>query len=177
MTRGDVGAIGELTLRPLTEARLEDVQALHAQSFEKLAAGAHSPEQIAAHLKSIRGDAYREELLACHLALVVFPNGDLAATAGWNAVEDAPATARIRKVFVRPDLARRGLGRRMVLDAEARAHTAGHDRLIVRANVNAVPLYRALGYREDEAGTMAVADGVELPVMFMSKAGQASEGA
>jgi hypothetical protein len=65
----------------------------------------------------------------------------------------------------------------MVLDAEARAHTAGHDRLIVRANVNVVPLYRALGYREDEAGTMAVADGVELPVVFMSKDGSATAGA
>jgi len=176
-TRGDPTAMEALALQPLTEARLEDVRALHARSFEVLAAGAHSPEQIAAHLKLMREDAYREELLACHLALAVLPDGDLAATAGWNPVAGEPATARIRKVFVRPDLARRGLGRRMVLDAEARALDAGYARLVVRANVNAVPLYRALGYREDEAGTMAVADGVELPVVFMSKGGPAAAGA
>jgi putative acetyltransferase len=169
--------IEDLELIPLAPAMLEAVRELHARSFEVLAAAEHSPQQIAAHLKTIRENAYADELLACNVVLAMLPGGALAATAGWNAVADAPGTARIRKVFVRPDLARRGLGRRMVLDAEARARAAGYGRLIVRANINAVPLYRALGYREDEAGTMAVADGVALPVMFMSKTREASEGA
>jgi putative acetyltransferase len=169
--------IEDLELIPLTPARIEAMRALHARSFEVLAAAEHSPEQIAAHLKKIREDAYADELLACNMALALLPGNELVATAGWNPVADAPGTARIRKVFVRPDLARRGLGRRMVLDAEARALEAGHTRLVVRANVNAVPLYCALGYREDEAGTMEVADGVALPVMFMSKTREASLGA
>jgi putative acetyltransferase len=168
--------IEDLALMPLTAAGLEAVRALHARSFEVLAARQHSPEQIAAHVRSIREPGYADELLACHIMLAVLPEGELAATAGWNPVADRPNTARIRKVFVRPDLARRGLGRRMVLDAEARARVAGHEHLIVRANVNAVPLYRALGYREDEAGTMAVAGGVELPVVYMSKDAQRAEG-
>lgn len=169
--------IEDLALVPLTEARLEAVRSLHARSFAALAAAAHSPEQIAAHVTTIREVAYGRELLACHMALALLPDGALAATAGWNPVPGEPGTARIRKVFVRPDLARRGLGRRMVLDAEARARAAGHAKLIVRANVNAVPLYRALGYREDERGTMAVAGGVELPVVFMSKPDGGPEGA
>jgi len=165
-----------LKLTPLREAQIGAVRELHAHSFEVLAAGQHSPEQIAAHLKTIRAAAHADELRACHIMLAVGPTGTLAATAGWNPVPDRHGTARIRKVFIRPDLARRGLGRRMVLDAEARALDAGYEYLIVRANVNAVPLYRALGYREDEAGTMAVADGIALPVMFMSKSGPAPEG-
>lgn len=160
-------AIHDLELIPLSDAKLEAVRALHARSFEDLAAGEHSPEQIAAHVKLIRKADYADELLACNVMLAMLPDGALA---------DRPATARIRKVFVRPDLARRGLGRRMVLDAEARARAAGCEHLIVRANVNAVPLYRALGYREDEAGTMAVGDGIALPVVFMSKTAVAPEG-
>jgi putative acetyltransferase len=177
MVGGDGVAIEDLRLQPLSEARLHEVRGLHALSFEVLAAAVHSPEQIRAHVRYVRAEAYADELRACHLMTALLPDGALVATAGWNPVEDAPATARIRKVFVRPDLARHGLGRRMVLDAEARARADGRGRLIVRANVNAVPLYHALGYREDETGTMAVADGVELPVIFMSKDGTWSAGA
>jgi putative acetyltransferase len=177
MAGEDWGAIESLTLEPLTEARLHEVRALHALSFEVLAAAVHSHEQMAAHLKYMRADAYADELRGCRLAMALLPDGALVATAGWTPVEGTPATARIRKVFVRPDLARRGIGRRMVLDAEARARDAGHRLLVVRANVNAVPLYHSLGYREERSGTMPVADGEELPVVFMSKDGTLSAGA
>ena len=177
MVRGDGVAIEGLTLQPLAEARLDEVRALHALSFEVLATAVHSREQIAAHVKYMRADTYADELRACQMMMALLPDGALVATAGWNPVEDAPGTARVRKVFVRPDLARRGLGKRMVLDAEVRARAAGLSRLIVRANVNAVPLYHSLGYREERSGTMAVADGVELPVVFMLKDGPAAAGA
>jgi hypothetical protein len=35
--------------------------------------------------------------------------------------------------------------------------------------VNAVPLYRRLGYRALERGVMAAGDGIDLPVRFMEK--------
>ncbi len=54
-------------------------------------------------------------------------------------------------------------------EMEFAARAAGFCNFFVRANVNAVPLYRALGYRELEAGTMSVARGIALPVMFMEK--------
>jgi len=169
-------SIENLAIVALDPSRLAEARVLHASSFKVLAAEKHSAEQIAAHLKSMRADAYADELLACNLALAVLPDGAIAATAGWITVEGAPATARIRKVFVHPELARRGLGRRMVLDAEARARAAGIEHFVVRANVNAVPLYRSLGYEEQDTGTMAVADGVELPVVFMAKESSGSDG-
>jgi GNAT superfamily N-acetyltransferase len=82
---------------------------------------------------------------------------------------DRAATARIRKVFVDPGRARRGLGKLMVTDAEIRARRSGFQDFFVRANINAVPLYRALGYREIDSGVMMVGAGVELAVVYMEK--------
>lgn len=93
--------------------------------------------------------------------------------AGWIAAPEEPGTARIRKVFVHPSLARRGLATRLVLDAGRRALVAGYTRLMVRANLNAVPLYRRLGYPPLRDGGMTTPDGVDLPVMFMTKAATA----
>lgn len=50
-----------------------------------------------------------------------------------------------------------------------RPPAAGYGDFFVRANVNAMPLYRALGYREFKAGEMVVAGGIALPVLFMDK--------
>ena len=164
-----------LTLRPATSGDVEAVRDLHARSFAGLARTHHSKREIAAHVELIRSAAYGDELLAANLAVAVDENDRILATAGWQAMPDRPGTARIRKVFVDPDLARKGLGTFMVTDAEARARRCGFDRFYVRANINAVPLYRKLGYREIGLGEMAVGDGVALPVVFMEKAGQDTE--
>ena len=153
--------------RPYAEADEAQVRALHAAAFRALAAGHHDEAQIAAHEALIRAAAYTSDLAASHLALAFDEAGRLAGTAGWIAAQGRPGFARIRKVFVRPDLARRGLATALVRDAEARARAAGFPRLTVRANVNAVPLYARLGYVGTGEGAMATPKGVDLPVVFM----------
>ena len=144
------------------------VRHLHKTSFAALARDSHTPEQIAAHLALIDGDDYAADVTRSHLLLLEDANG-LAATAGWMALDDEPDTARIRKVFVRPDLARQGTGKHMVMTAEKIAVSEGCKRFFVRSNINAVPLYRSLGYRPVEEGEMPVGEGVTLPVVFMRK--------
>jgi putative acetyltransferase len=164
-----VTALPEFTLRPYGESDLAAVRALHALAFERLAAERHTGAQLAAHSAMTRDDAYAADLAASHLALAVQEDGAVIATAGWIAVADEPGTARIRKVFVHPEFARRGVASHLVRDAEARAATAGYRRLIVRANINAVPLYRKLGYHTLREGEMAAGGGIVLPVHFMAK--------
>jgi len=159
----------DITLRPLSEADIEQVCGLHARSFATLARAQHDDRQITAHLDYIRAPDYARELLATNLALAWDEAGRLVGTGGWQPVPEREATARIRKIFVDPAVARLGLGKMLVVDAEARARDAGYASFFVRANVNAVPLYRTLGYRELEAGEMTVAGGVALPVVFMEK--------
>lgn len=154
--------------RPYHPNDLPAVRELHKASFAALAQDSHTPEQIAAHLGLIDREDYAADLGRSHL-LVMENGAELAATSGWLAHESEPATARIRKVFVRPDLARQGVGKYMVMTAEKIAASNGYRRFFVRANVNAVPLYRALGYRPVDQGEMPAAGGVVLPVVFMRK--------
>lgn len=163
-----------LLRRPHAPADARAVAGLHALAFEMLAAALHAPAEIAAHTALTQSAEYGEDLLNSNLALATDERGNVIATAGWIAVQDTPRTARIRKVFVHPGFARRGIGSSMVLDAEQRAKAHGHARLIVRANLNAVPLYASLGYVPLREGRMPTPSGIELPVVFMEKASQAA---
>ena len=164
-----MAGIDDLALRPMTEGDIAAVRALHNRSFAVLARAHHTSVQIAAHEVAIAAAAYADDLRRSNIVLALRA-ADIVATAGWLAVAEEPGTARIRKVFVDPALARRGLATRLVRDAEDRARAAGHTRIIVRANVNAVPLYAKLAYVKLRDGTMEVAPGVTLPVVFMAKA-------
>lgn len=159
--------VPDFEFRPLAEADIPAVRALHARSFAALAQGSHDAVQIAGHVGLIEAEAYAEELRHCHIELAL-QGGRIVATAGWIEAGE-PGVGRIRKVFVDPDLARQGLGSRMVRRAEAAAHRAACRRIIVRANINAVPLYAQLGYVETGRVQMDVGGGVELPAVMMER--------
>lgn len=157
-----------LTRRAYAPDDLDAVVALHIRAFTLLGRDSHSGAQIDGHTALIRDAAYPADLERSHPTLA-FADGRLVATAGWLAMSDRPETARIRKVFVEPGVARRGLASWMVREAERAAAEAGYPRFFVRANLNAVPLYRRLGYTDVEAGSMETPAGVGLPVLFMRK--------
>ena len=116
----------------------------------------------------VGSSAYAAELLVNDMQVAVDADGGILASAGWCPIEE-PATARIRKVFVAPEAAGRGLGRRMVEAVEAAARIRGHSRFFVRSYDNAAGFYEHLGYRAVESGTMAVGKGPTIPVLFMRK--------
>jgi putative acetyltransferase len=158
----------DVSIRSIRAEDVRDVRSLHARSFAELARDHHTQEQIAAHVSLVRDNSYHDELLSNNL-LVVEAEGQIVGTAGWCTVADAPGTARIRKVFVAPEVAGHGLGGLLVGEAERQALKSGYRRFVVRANVNAVGFYERLGYRTIGHGRMPVAGGVELPVVFMEK--------
>ena len=161
----------EIALRPAEVGDLPAICRLHALSFEALAIAEHSPAQVAAHTALTLAPEYQIDVRQSHLMLAISAAGEIVATAGWIEVPEEPGTARVRKVFVHPDWARRGLASRLVQDAERRALAAGFRRMVVRANRNAVPFYRKLGYQPLRDGVMATPGGIELPVTFMEKRG------
>lgn len=157
----------DITFLPYTPDALDQVRQLHATSFEVLARHAHSPEQVAAHTRFTQSDDYAQDLLRSHVLMACF-HGQVVATSGWIDFLEQPATARLRKVFVHPDMAGAGLGRRMVRAAEDAARDAGLRKFHVRANINARGFYERMGYLPHKMGIMP-ACGVELPVLFMKK--------
>ncbi|HEY9079179.1 GNAT family N-acetyltransferase [Magnetovibrio sp.] len=162
--------LNAIDIRPYTEKDLPELRALHAMSFKALAAGSHSAEQIFAHIRFMNTDDYAADVARSNVLCARDERGDLCATAGWLRMDGAPDTARIRKVFVHPELSGQGLGRRMVIANEISARSHGTEDYFVRANINATGFYKRLGYREIKPGVMTVSGGINLPVMFMHKA-------
>lgn len=164
-----------LSFRPARGGDLDAVRSLHALAFAALAASHHSAAEILAHTRLTEAPDYIADLSESHLILALKPCGEIVASAGWIGVAEEPGVARVRKVFVHPSLARRGLASFLVRDAERRATAAGYTKMIVRANLNAVPLYAKLGYRPLRSGSMATLSGVALPVLFMENAAGRTE--
>jgi GNAT superfamily N-acetyltransferase len=78
--------------------------------------------------------------------------------------------AHVRAMFVCPDWARRGLGRRILEECEAAAHRAGFRRLELVATLPGVPLYEAFGFKPTgEIEDVVLSDGVRLACLAMSK--------
>jgi GNAT superfamily N-acetyltransferase len=159
----------EVSIRTIQNEDVSIVRALHARSFAELARDYHSPAQIAAHVALILDDSYSHELLSNNLLVAQSSDGRILGTAGWCEVADATDTARIRKVFVAPEMARCGLGRRLVQEVERQACEARRSRFRVRANANAAAFYECLDYKSVGHGVMRAANGVDLPVIFMEK--------
>jgi putative acetyltransferase len=157
--------MSNILLRPMREAEIPAVVALHAASFAALAT-AYPPELAPIYAAAVATPAYAAELRESGL-WVAERDGTLLGTAGW--LGQADWGARIRKVFVHPEAARQGLATRLVLAAEERARAAGHARFMLRAYLNAVPFYESLGYAADRPGERVLAEGVSMPVLFMRK--------
>lgn len=75
-----------------------------------------------------------------------------AAMGGWRRGGPAGATdAEIKRMFVRPDFARRGLARQVLAELERSAAAAGITRLVLEtgtAQPEAIALYRSSGYAD-----------------------------
>ncbi len=77
--------------------------------------------------------------------------------------------ARIRAFFVRPDWARRGIGRALLWRCEAEAHGEGFRSLELMATLPGQKLYRAMGYVGEEKVEYALRGGVTIEFVPMRK--------
>ena len=173
-------------------ATLNDLPALRAlieASVRGLSVGFLTPEQIELELKFVIAP---DTQLICDGTYFVADDDThaLIAAGGWSrrralhggdafkahagADADEPLVpgrdpARIRAMFVHPDWARRGLGRRIFETALAAAEAAGFDELVLTSTMPGVPLYEALGFRPDRRYLEQLPDGSEIPVVEMSR--------
>ncbi len=89
--------------------------------------------------------------------------------AGEALLDPARDSARVRAFFVRPDWARRGIGRAILDASEAAARAAGFREGILVATLAGVPLYAAGGWREAGRLEAPLPGGVLLPLVRMTK--------
>lgn len=90
---------------------------------------------------------------------------------GWQLRLLNPATeaARIRAMFVLPEYARRGIGRRILEASEEAARAEGFRRAVLLAMLSGERMYEACGYAAVEPYAMETPDGVTLRCTVMEK--------
>jgi GNAT superfamily N-acetyltransferase len=172
----------------LRAARSTEVPALNtliAASARDLSRGFYTPEQTELLIRYVFG--VDTQLIADQTYFVIERNGALAACGGWSArrtlfggdqaketldplLDPATEAARIRAFFVRPEWARQGMGRRMLVHAESCARTAGFGRVELMATLPGEPFYRAAGYERLEPVSHQLPGGEKVPLVRMGRA-------
>ena len=113
-------------------------------------------------------------------------DGEIVACGGWSRrgrlftgsgdqpddgrlLDAATEAAHIRAMFVRPDWARRGLGRAILEAGREAARAEGFQRLDLMATLPGVPLYRSFGFEERERAILTMPDGVSIEAVAMER--------
>ena len=171
----------DITIRPARPYDGPALRALQALSLRVLARDCYSAAQIEAFLARV--GSLDDFLLREGTYYLAEAGGRLAACGGWSrrrpnyagaagpaglpaAAPDAP---RIRGVFTHPDFARQGLARRLIVQAEAEAESAGHRRIELAATLSGLPLYRRLGYEQGQRLQLDLGEGLTMGLVSMVK--------
>ena len=151
----------ELTIRRFRENDLDEVCDLVRETIETSYAAIYPPRVVDFFLEYHRRAIVVSDA-SCGYTIVVHSGGALVATG--TCVE---TTAR--RVFVRGDLQRRGIGRLMMADLEAEALAGGVARLDLSASLPAKDFYLRLGYEIVSEEDYEVAPGQHLEYYEMAK--------
>ena len=172
-------------LRPARPGEVAELNALIAASARGLSGGFYTPAETDLLIRHVFG--VDTQLIADQTYFVIERAGTLAACGGWSGrrtlfggdqakdvldplLDPATEAARIRAFFVRPELARQGLGRRMLAHAESCAGAAGFRRAELMATLPGEPFYRALGYERLEPVAHRLPGGETVSLIRMGRA-------
>ena len=168
-------------------AREDDIPALEQLiplSVRSLHATCYSPAQIEAALGLVFG--VDRQLIRDGTYFVVEHDGQIVGCGGWSrrrslfggdhgriepeeSLDPTRDPARIRAFFVRPALARRGIGRALLAACEHAIREARFRNIELVATLAGEPLYAAFGYAIVQRYEVPLADGLSLPVIRMTK--------
>jgi GNAT superfamily N-acetyltransferase len=171
----------------LRSASLDDVPALAsliAASARALGRGDYTETQVEAALEGTWG--VDTELIRDRTYFAAEAAGEIVGCGGWSRrqtlfggdaradrssalLDPAQDAARIRAFFVRPDWARRGIGRALLERCEAEARSQGFRRLELMATVPGERLYSAVGFVVTRRLQHTMRPGVTLELIAMAK--------
>lgn len=178
-----------MNVRVASPDDVPSLQSLIATSVRALSATYYTLEQIEASIAKVFG--IDTQLIADRTYYVVDAPSGPAACGGWShrrtlyggdqmkdiadpELDPEADAARIRAFFVHPEFARRGLARALYAECAGAAQAAGFRRFELMATLPGEPLYAALGFAAIERVALPLGDGIELPLVRMGRAIQAS---
>lgn len=173
-----------VTIRAATSSDVAGIAAVMRESLLSLGRSAYDKRQIASALLYIaRPD---EQLIDDGTYFVATEDEEIVGCGGWSRrrkvysgsaasgdesalIDPATEPARIRAMFVRPECARRGIGRRILQHSEERAAAEGFRTFQLVAMHSAGGIYEAAGYRSIGESPITLEDGVVLDCTLMEK--------
>lgn len=157
----------ELVIRPVAACDLDPIAALQEASIMAFGVAAYGEAKARAWARI--GHEFKHVLIEDGRFFVAERGGRAVGVGGWSPDSMTADVAWIRYLFVHPDAARRGIGRRLVALAEGSALSAGRPRFDVWSSLNAVPFYQRLGYRRIRDARWPLSRGLELEYVLMRK--------
>jgi GNAT superfamily N-acetyltransferase len=171
----------------LRKATLEDVPVLRsliAESVRTLQASHYTTEQREGALGTVFG--VDTQLIRDGTYLVAEAGTAVVGCGGWSRrktafgsdhaaerdnakLDPARDAAKIRAFFVHPEWARKGIGSRILEACEAAAAAEGFTCFELVATLPGEPMYRARGFEPGESFEVPLPNGVQLPVVRMTK--------
>lgn len=141
--------LADIEIRPAMPADTEGVSRLLARSYRALLAPDYDPALLRDVLPLI-GQA-NPRLLNCGTYFVAEQGERILAAGGWTDVTPhgrpgQPGVGHIRHVATDPDIARRGIGARLMARVLRSAAAAGMDDLRCQSTLTAAPFYESLGF-------------------------------
>lgn len=173
------------TIRSATPADVPALEELIPASARELSGAFYTPAEVDAAVAHVFG--VDTQLITDGTYFVAEIGGRVVGCGGWSRRETIcggdrakggavdrlidPATepTRIRAFFVHPAFARRGIGRRILLECEHAAKAAGFTSAELAGTLPGEPLYAAHGYEVIERTTVPTPTGVPLPIVRMRK--------
>jgi GNAT superfamily N-acetyltransferase len=167
-------------IRPARPDELEPLLAMQQHSLRVLGAPFYLRDVLEAALAQM--GTMDPRLIGDGTYLVAELDGAIAGSAGWTM--RAPNYARllreplcampgrcgvVRSVYVAPEMARRGIARRLMQAVEQRLAEMGANSAELMATLSGVPLYAALGYETVSAHSLTLAEGMEFAVERMAR--------
>jgi GNAT superfamily N-acetyltransferase len=160
-------ALRDLVLRPVEAADLDRVARLQTAAIMALGAPTYGLARALAWARL--GVEVRHQLLGEGAFYLAEQRGEVVGVGGWSPDGLEADLAWIRYLFVHPRLGLRGLGRRLMAEAERSARAADRRRFQVWSSLNAVPFYGALGYVPLRPGRWPVRSGLEMDHLLLAK--------
>ena len=152
-----------ITLRPAVGDDIEALWTLRTRAVAHACAGHYSEDVLAVWLASQVPDSM-PGLFADGGGIVAIEDGRMLGYAVWNA-----ASGEVDGLFVEPAQHGRGIGGMLMQAVEQAARSAGSERLLLSASLNAVPFYQRAGFVAVREEMYPHRSGIGMPSVYMEK--------
>lgn len=151
------------TIRKAKQEDKESIWRVHVKAVRETCVSHYSQEVIQIWAERMRPEKY-EDAIRSNEFFVAEENG---AVVGFGELDQAGG--EIQGLYVSPDVARRGVGQKLLSTLEERARAFGLESLHLTSSLNAVSFYERAGFKSREKITKTLSPGVERASVRMFK--------